>query len=44
MKKFQTMGEFISYMVGANDPNELQTVAKNDMQAVEEVCVLKINT
>ena len=37
MKKFQTMGELIAYMVGANAPNELQTVAKNDMQAVEEV-------
>ena len=37
MKKFQTMGEFIAYMVGANAPSELQTVAKNDMQAVEEV-------
>ena len=37
MKKFQTMGELIAYMVGANTPNELQTVAKNDMQAVEEV-------
>ena len=31
------MGELIAYMVGANAPNELQTVAKNDMQAVEEV-------
>ena len=37
MKKFQTMGELIAYMVGANAPNELQTAAKNDMQAVEEV-------
>ena len=37
MKKFQTMGELIAYMVGANAPSELQTVAKNDMQAVEEV-------
>ena len=37
MKKFQTMGELIAYMVGANAPNELQAVAKNDMQAVEEV-------
>ena len=36
MKKFQTMGELIAYMVGTNSPNELQTVAKNDMQAVEE--------
>ena len=24
MKKFQTMGELISYMVGANAPNELK--------------------
>ena len=37
MKKFQTMGELIAYMVGVNAPSELQTVAKNDMQAVEEV-------
>ena len=37
MKKFQTMGELIAYMVGANAPSELQTVAKNDMQAVEEI-------
>ena len=37
MKKFQTMGELIAYMVGANAPNELKTEAKNQMQAVEEV-------
>ena len=37
MKKIQTMDELISYMVGVNAPSELQTVAKNDMQAVEEV-------
>ena len=36
MKKFQTMGELISYMVGANAPNELKTEAENQMQAVEE--------
>ena len=38
------MGELIAYMVGANAPNELQTKAENQMQAVEEVHVLKINT
>ena len=37
MKKFQTMGELISYMVGANAQNELKTEAENQMQAVEEV-------
>ena len=37
MKKFQTMGELIAYMVGANAPNELKTEAENQMQAVEEV-------
>ena len=37
MKKFQTMGELIAYMVGANAPNELQAEAENQMQAVEEV-------
>ena len=36
MKKFQTMGELISYMVGANAPNELKTEAEKQMQAVEE--------
>ena len=36
MKKFQTMGELVAYMVGANAPNELKTVAENQMQAVEE--------
>ena len=44
MKKFQTAGELISYMVGVNAPSELQTEAENQMQAVEEVHVLKINT
>ena len=43
MKKFQTMGELIAYMVGANAPNELKTEAENQMQAVEEVHELKIN-
>ena len=43
MKKFQTMGELIAYMVGANAPNELKAEAENQMQAVEEVHVLKIN-
>ena len=37
MKKFQTMGELIAYMVGANAPNELKAEAENQMQAVEEV-------
>jgi hypothetical protein len=37
MKKFQTMGELIAYMVGANAPSELKTEAENQMQAVEEV-------
>ena len=37
MKKFQNMGELISYMVGANAPNELKAEAENRMQAVEEV-------
>ena len=37
MKKFQTMGELISYMVGANAPSKLKTEAENQMQAVEEV-------
>ena len=37
MKKFQTMGELIAYMVGANTPNELKAEAENQMQAVEEV-------
>ena len=36
MKKFQTMGELIAYMVGANAPNELKAEAENQMQAVEE--------
>ena len=36
MKKFQTMGELVAYLLRANAPNELKTVAKNDMQAVEE--------
>ena len=36
MKKFQAMGELVAYMVGANAPNELKTVAENQMQAVEE--------
>ena len=44
MKKFQTMGELISYMVGTNAPNELKAEAENQMQTVEEVHVLKINT
>ena len=35
MKKFQTMGELIAYMVGANTPNELKAEAENQMQAVE---------
>ena len=34
MKKFQNMGELISYMVGVNAPNELQTEAETKMQAV----------
>ena len=37
MKKFQTMGELIAYMVGANTPNELKAEAENQMQAVIEV-------
>ena len=37
MKKFQTMGELIAYMVGANAPSELKAEAENQMQAVEEV-------
>ena len=37
MKKFQTMGELIAYLVGANAPNELKTEAENQMQAVEEL-------
>ena len=37
MKKFQTMGELIAYMVGANAPKELKAEAENQMQAVEEV-------
>ena len=37
MKKFQTMGELIVYMVGTNAPNELKAEAENQMQAVEEV-------
>ena len=37
MKKFQTMGELIAYMVGANAPSALKTEAENQMQAVEEV-------
>ena len=36
MKKFQNMGELISYMVGANAPNELKNAAAENMQAVEE--------
>ena len=35
MKKFQTMGELIAYMVGANASNELKAEAENQMQAVE---------
>ena len=37
MKKFQSMGELISYMVGVNAPSELKTEAENQMHAVEEV-------
>ena len=37
------MGELIAYMVGTNAPNELKAEAENQMQAVEEVHVLKIN-
>ena len=36
MKKFQTMGELIAYMVGANAPNELKNAAVENIQAVEE--------
>ena len=36
MKKFQTMGELVAYMVGANAPNELKNAAAENMQAVEE--------
>ena len=31
------MGELISYMVGANTPNELKAEAENQRQSVEEV-------
>ena len=37
MKKFQTMGEFISYMLRENAPKTLKTEAEAQMQAVEEV-------
>ena len=37
MKKFQTMGELIAHMVGANAPNELKNAAVENIQAVEEV-------
>ena len=37
MKKFQTMGELIAYMVGANAPNELKAEVESQMQAVEGV-------
>ena len=37
MKKFKTMGEFISYMLRENAPKALKTEAENQMQAVEEV-------
>ena len=36
MKKFQTMGELIAYMVGTNAPNELKNAAVENIQAVEE--------
>ena len=36
MKKFQSMGELIAYMVGANAPNELKNAAVENIQAVEE--------
>ena len=36
MKKFQTMGELIAYMVGANAPNELKNAAVENIQALEE--------
>ena len=37
MKKFQTVGELISYMVGAKAPKELKNAAVENIQAVEEV-------
>ena len=37
MKKFQTMGELVAYLLRANAPNELKAEAENQMQAVEEV-------
>ena len=37
MKKFQTMGEFISYMLRENAPKALKTEAEEKMQAVEEL-------
>lgn len=36
MKKFQTMGELVAYLLRANAPNELKTEVENQMQAVEE--------
>ena len=37
MKKFQSMGELVAYLLRANAPRELKTEAENQMQAVEEV-------
>ena len=37
MKKFQTMGEFISYMLRENVPKALKTEAEEQLQAVEEL-------
>ena len=36
MKKFQTMGELVAYLLRANAPNELKNAAAENMQAVEE--------
>ena len=36
MKKFQTMGELVKYLLRANAPNELKNAVAENMQAVEE--------
>ena len=37
MKKFQTMGELVAYLLRANAPKELQNAAVENMPAVEEI-------
>ena len=36
MKKIQSMGELVAYLLRANAPNELKNAVAENMQAVEE--------